>query len=88
MSAATAVLPVTPGRVVRAPLGNLGTVAPSAGTLIGTQRPILIQNDKGAAPAPTLQTTLAAGRGGGVIDLTDEDEGEEIGFRGGGGGVT
>lgn len=75
VNATTAVLPVAPGRVVRAPLGNLGTVGPSAGTLIGAQRPILIQNDKGATAATTLQTTLPAGRSGGVIDLTDEDEG-------------
>ncbi|KAK8384041.1 hypothetical protein O3P69_016044 [Scylla paramamosain] len=75
VNATTAVLPVAQGRVVRAPLGNLASVAPQAGPLIGTQRPILIQNDKGAAAAPTLQTTLPAGRSGGVIDLTDEDEG-------------
>lgn len=82
-------LPVAQGRVVRAPLGNLGTVAPQAGTLIGTQRPILIQNDKGANPAPTLQTALPTGRGGGVIDLTDEDEGEEqLSGEHGEGGVT
>lgn len=79
VNATTTVVPVAQGRVVRAPLGNIGTMGPQAGTLIGMQRPILIQNDKGASPAPTLQTTLAAGRGGGVIDLTDEDEGEERG---------
>ena len=65
---------MAPGRVVRAPLGSLGTVSSQAGTLIGTQRPILIQNDKAAS---TLQTTMPAGRSGGVIDLTDEDEGED-----------
>ncbi|XP_050729493.1 mucin-5AC-like isoform X2 [Eriocheir sinensis] len=75
VNATTTVLPVAQGRVVRAPLSNIGTMGPQAGTLIGMQRPILIQNDKGASPAPILQTTLAAGRGGGVIDLTDEDEG-------------
>lgn len=67
--------------MVRAPLGNLTSVAPEGGPLIGTQRPILIQNDKGAAAAAaatsTLQTALTAGRSGGVIDLTDEDEGED-----------
>ncbi|MPC29849.1 Activating transcription factor 7-interacting protein 1 [Portunus trituberculatus] len=75
VNATTAVLPVAQGRVLRAPLGNLASVAPQSGNLIGTQRPILIQNDKGAAAAPSLQTTLSAGRSGGVIDLTDEDEG-------------
>lgn len=83
MNATTTVVPVAQGRVVRAPLSNIGSMGPQAGTLIGMQRPILIQNDKGASPAPTLQTTLATGRGGGVIDLTDEDDGEERGFRGG-----
>ncbi|KAG0723507.1 Activating transcription factor 7-interacting protein 1 [Chionoecetes opilio] len=72
----TTMLPVAQ-RVVRAPLGNLGSVAPQPGTLIGTQRPILIQNDKGATAAPTLQSALTAARSGGVIDLTDEDEGSK-----------
>lgn len=77
-------LPVAQGRVVRAPLGNLASVAPQAGPLLGAQRPILIQNDKGAAAAPTLQAALPAGRSGGVIDLTDEDEGENKDSQAGG----
>ncbi|XP_071517378.1 uncharacterized protein [Panulirus ornatus] len=79
VSTATAVLPVTQGRVVRAPIGGMNSVVSPAGTLLGTHRPLVLQNDKTVTGTTAgLQSSLAT-RGSGVIDLTDEDEGSRGG---------
>ncbi|KAK8723759.1 hypothetical protein OTU49_011532 [Cherax quadricarinatus] len=75
VSSATSVLPVAQGRVVRAPIGGLTSVVPSTGTLLSTQRPVLLQNDKAITGTTSVLQTPLSSRGSGVIDLTDEDEG-------------
>ncbi|XP_069157924.1 activating transcription factor 7-interacting protein 1 isoform X8 [Procambarus clarkii] len=75
VNAATAVLPVAQGRVVRAPLGGLTSVVSATGTLLNGQRPMLVQSDKAVTGTTAALQTPLSSRGSGVIDLTDEDEG-------------
>ncbi|KAK3860762.1 hypothetical protein Pcinc_033196 [Petrolisthes cinctipes] len=62
-------VPVTQGRVVRAPVAAIGTVMAPTGTLL-SQRSILLQSDKVATGIPP-----GAAKSSGIIDLTDEDDG-------------
>lgn len=63
-------VPVTQGRVVRAPVATIGTVMAPTGTLL-SQRPILLQSDKVTSAIPAG----GAAKSSGIIDLTDEDDG-------------
>lgn len=80
VSTATAVLPVAQGRVVRAPIGGMNSVVSPAGTLLSSQRPVLLQNDKAVTGTSAGMQTSLTSRGSGVIDLTDEDEGDKNDF--------
>ncbi|KAK4298236.1 hypothetical protein Pmani_029419 [Petrolisthes manimaculis] len=64
-------VPVTQGRVVRAPVAAIGTVVSPTGTLL-SQRPILLQSDN---KVTTGIHPGGAAKSGGIIDLTDEDDG-------------